>query len=71
MKIAGGLFTFIYGITYEPSKVMFIHKGREGTNARCLRSGQIQTDTAKFPQIGRFHILGVEGYRYISVYILH
>jgi hypothetical protein len=37
-------------------------KGREGTNARCLRSGHIQTDTAKFPQIGRFHILGVEGY---------
>jgi hypothetical protein len=36
--------------------------GREGTNARCLRSGKIQTDTAKFPQIGRFHILGVEGY---------
>jgi len=27
MQIAGGLITFIYGITYEPSKVMFTHKG--------------------------------------------
>jgi len=26
LKIARGLLTFIYGITYEPSKVMFTHK---------------------------------------------
>ena len=62
MKIARGLFTFIYSITYEPSKVMFTHKEGRYKFACCLRSGQIQTDTAKFPQIGRFHILGVEGY---------
>ena len=62
MKIARGLFTFIYSITYEPSKVMFTHKEGRYKFACCLRSGQIQTDTAKFPQIGRFHILEVEGY---------
>ena len=61
MKIARDLFTFIYSITYEPSKVMFTHKEGRYKFACCLRSGQIQTDTAKFQQIGRFHILGVEG----------
>ena len=62
MKIARGLFTFINSITYEPSKVMFTHKGPGRYKCALFAKRKIQTDTAKFPQIGRFHILGVEGY---------